>query len=59
MERKEDNYFIVEKARKPIPKLRAVTFIGEEMVVVSNELVYQCNILNIFSQLEFEFWPFG
>lgn len=36
MERKEDKYFIVEKARKQIPQFRAVTFIGDEIVAVSN-----------------------
>ena len=43
MERKEDKYFIVERCRKQIPNLRAVTFIGEEMIVVSNQEVFQCN----------------
>lgn len=36
LEKKDDKYSIVEKGRKSIPKLRTVTFIGEEMIVVSS-----------------------
>lgn len=43
MKRVEDKYFIEEKARKSVPKLKAITFIDESMIAVSSEQVYQCS----------------
>lgn len=44
IEKKEDKYFLSERTRKPVPSLRAVTFVGEEMIVVSTDQVYQCMV---------------
>lgn len=50
----EDKYLIEERGRKSIPRLKAITFIDDSMIVVSSEHVYQCKLLMIYDCSWFE-----